>query len=244
MDYVIYFLLGLAGHLIGTLVGGGGLISLPTMLLMGVPIHSAIGANKVGSVFSSLANVVQIVSQKEMATKYIKKVFILGLVGGGIGGALAVISTEEVMTIIALILMIFAFIMSFMKGNMFGLRVEPILDKKTSAQIIGIGIYDGMFGPGSSTLSIYMYARQQLSYFASVAFTRTSLLAWCIGSLVFYISAGKMIWSIAFAVSGGAVIGGYLGLKLTKVIKPELANLLLRTVTIILLVQLTMKVFT
>ena len=148
------------------------------------------------------------------------------------------------MTMIALILMIFAFMMSFMKGNTFGKEVEPTLDAKTSAQIIGIGVYDGMFGPGSSTLSIYMYARQQLTYFASVAFTRTSLLAWCIGSLVFYISSGKMIWPIAFAVSGGAVIGGYLGLKLTKVIKPELANLLLRTVTVILLFQLTMKVLT
>lgn len=49
MEYIIMFLIGVCATTLGTLAGGGGLISLPAMLLLGVPVHSAIGANKVSN---------------------------------------------------------------------------------------------------------------------------------------------------------------------------------------------------
>ena len=54
MEFILFFMVGVVGNVVGTLVGGGGLISLPTMLLMGLPVHSAIGANKVSNTVSSL----------------------------------------------------------------------------------------------------------------------------------------------------------------------------------------------
>ena len=38
MEFVIFFIIGSIGNVVGTLVGGGGLISLPAMLLMGLPV--------------------------------------------------------------------------------------------------------------------------------------------------------------------------------------------------------------
>lgn len=35
MEYLLFLLIGITGNVIGTLVGGGGLITLPTMMLVG-----------------------------------------------------------------------------------------------------------------------------------------------------------------------------------------------------------------
>ena len=51
---IVLFIIGFFGNVIGTLAGGGGLITLPTMLLLGMPVHSAIGANKVANTVSTL----------------------------------------------------------------------------------------------------------------------------------------------------------------------------------------------
>ena len=47
MDYIILFFIGILATTVGTLAGGGGLISLPAILVLGMPVHSAIAANKV-----------------------------------------------------------------------------------------------------------------------------------------------------------------------------------------------------
>ena len=56
MDYVYIYFIGLLATTVGTLAGGGGLISFPSMLLLGVPVHSAIGANKVSNTVSSFTS--------------------------------------------------------------------------------------------------------------------------------------------------------------------------------------------
>ena len=53
MEYIALFFTGMVATTLGTLAGGGGLISLPIMLLLGIPIHSAIGANKVSNTVSA-----------------------------------------------------------------------------------------------------------------------------------------------------------------------------------------------
>ena len=46
MEFVILFLTGIVATTIGTLSGSGGFINFPMMILLGIPVHSAIGANK------------------------------------------------------------------------------------------------------------------------------------------------------------------------------------------------------
>ena len=59
---LVVLLIGIIGNVIGTLVGGGGLITLPTMMLMGVPVHSAIGANKVSNMVSAFQAFIQFIN--------------------------------------------------------------------------------------------------------------------------------------------------------------------------------------
>src|SRR5258708_2952622 len=51
--YIILFFTGLTAGTVDAIAGGGGLISLPMLLSVGVPPHIALGTNKLQSVFGT-----------------------------------------------------------------------------------------------------------------------------------------------------------------------------------------------
>lgn len=50
-----------------------------------------------------------------------------------------------------------------------------------------------------------------------------------------------MIWALAFAITGGAIIGGFLGVFISKKIDLKYVKPLLRIMMLIILVQLIIK---
>lgn len=244
MDYSILmtiFLLGFISHLVSALVGGGGLISLPTMLLMGVPIHNAIAADKFGAAISTLLTTISSIKKKEVEMSECGILLLLGLTSGFIGGAFASSLEENILNAIAIVLMIFAFAMTFYSNNFFGDNDEITNKRKVYQLLSAVGFYDGIFGPGSSTLAIYVFSNDQLQYYRSVMLTRICLLGWCSGALISYISAGHMVWSMAFAVAGGATIGGFVGVYVSKKINLRYVKPMLRIMTLFILLQLVLK---
>ena len=243
MEYFIFFMIGIVGNVIGTLVGGGGLISLPMMLLMGLPIHSAIGANKVSNTVSSLSSFLVIFLKKEITTKEAVSVLIFCLGGGILGGLIASFLSGETLTLIAIILLSFAFINSFMgKGNFEGNGTFQ-LNKKTVPSLLGIGMYDGMFGPGSSTLALYLYASEKIAYIRAVGLARIGVFASCFGASITYISTGQIVWSLTLALMSGAIIGAQLGIRVARRLPVKLIQPLLRVVTVLLIVQIVVDYF-
>ncbi len=124
MEYLLFLSIGIAGNVIGTLVGGGGLITLPTMMLMGVPVHSAIGANKVSNMVSAFSSFYTIYRRKELAWSEMRSVLLVSLIGGTLGGLFASLMDSQTLTLIAIILLGFALIMSFIGGADFGEREQ------------------------------------------------------------------------------------------------------------------------
>ncbi len=151
MDLILLYFIGFIATTIGTLAGGGGLISLPTMLLLGLPIHSAIGANKVSNTVSSFSSFFTLYKRKQITLKESFWIIPFSLAGGLTGGYIATLLSSKYMFIIAIFLLAFAFLTSFIgKGNFSG--NEPLKFGKVSGTgLYGIGIYDGLFGPGQGT---------------------------------------------------------------------------------------------
>ena len=77
--------IGILGSFIGTLAGGGGLITLPAMILLGIPIHFSIATNKFSSGIASLSNLLVLLKIKELNIKIIFPYIISSIIGGGFG---------------------------------------------------------------------------------------------------------------------------------------------------------------
>ncbi len=238
MEYLLFLLIGIIGNIIGTLVGGGGLITLPTMMLMGVPVHSAIGANKVSNMVSAFSSFYTIYKRKELAWIEMRSVLLVSLVGGTLGGLFASLMSSQTLTLIAIILLGFALIMSFMGGADFGDKERFTMNRKNGPILLGVGFYDGMFGPGSSTLALYTYAHEKISYIKAVGLSRVGVFAMCSGAAITYIATGKIEWSLTLILMVGSTIGAQIGIVLARKVKANQVKLLLRIVTIVLIVQL------
>ncbi|MBE1556248.1 sulfite exporter TauE/SafE family protein [Sporosarcina limicola] len=241
MEYIMLYFIGFAATILGTLAGGGGLISLPAMLLMGLPVHSAIGANKVSNTVSSLSSFLVIYKNKEVTVKEALTVVPISLAGGVTGGVIASFLKEEWMIVIAIVLLTFAFITSFLGKADFDGSEAFHVNKKSAASLYGIGIYDGVFGPGSGTLALYLYARMRMSYLRAVGLSRIMIFSSCFGASISYISTGKIIWPLTIALMLGSISGAQLGVRLAHKLKKEHVKPILRLVTVLLIIQIIME---
>lgn len=238
MDLVILFFIGLFATTLGTLAGGGGLISLPAMLTIGVPVHSAIGANKVANTISSLSGFFAIYRNKGVSLEEGFKVIPISLLGGATGGWLATIITPDIMYKIAICLLIFAFLFSFVGKSDFSGDEKFRLRAKGSPLLYGIGIYDGVFGPGQATFMLYLFSYMKISYYRAVGLARIATFSSCFGAAISYIASGKIIWSVTIALMIGSLSGAQIGVRLAEKLKRNHVKNLLRIVTLALIIRL------
>lgn len=237
----ILFFVGLIGNVIGTLAGGSGLLTLPTMLLLGVPTHSAIGANKISSFASTLSAILTVISKKQLSKEEFIPILLIGSIGGMIGGVTASFLSTKTLTLIAIMLLVFALVLSILGKTNFGERAKLTLSKKVSALLIAIGFYDGLFGPGSGTLFIYVFATEKLTYMKCVLLGRVGVFSTCLGAAIVYISSGYILWYETFFLTVGSILGAQIGMRLVKYISNKVAQLILRGITIILIGQLVLE---
>ncbi|AQQ54469.1 sulfite exporter TauE/SafE family protein [Planococcus lenghuensis] len=238
MEFITLFFIGLTATTLGTMAGGGGMISLPAMLMLGLPVHSAIGANKVSNTVSSLSSFLVVYRRKQVTFKEALLVIPLSLTGGIIGGSLAVSLSEKTMYGMAVVLLTFAFIVSFIGKRGFSGANKFKLNGKGGAGLIGTGMYDGMFGPGSGTLLMMLFGRLDLSYMRAVGLSRIAVFSSCIGAAATYIAADKIIWPMTIALLLGSLSGAQVGVRLAALLKPQYIKPLLRTVTLLLIIQI------
>nr|WP_263323586.1 sulfite exporter TauE/SafE family protein [Neobacillus sp. Marseille-Q6967] len=241
MEYVMLYVIGICATTLGTLAGGGGLINLPFMLMMGMPVHSAIGANKVSNTISSFSSFYHLYNKKEISIKEVYWIIPVSIAGGISGGVIASNVSSENMYIIAIVLLIFAFFTSFIgKGSFTG--SEPLKWNKVSVPgLYGIGIYDGLFGPGQGTLMLYLFGYLNIHYIRAVGMVRLATFSSCFGAAVTYIATGKIIWPLTLALLLGSLTGAQIGVRIAQKLKPHYVKPILRIVTAGLIVQILME---
>ncbi|WP_432357788.1 sulfite exporter TauE/SafE family protein [Sporosarcina sp. UB5] len=241
MEYISLFFIGAIATTIGTLAGGGGLISLPAMLLLGVPIHSAIGANKVSNTVSSFSSFLVLLKRKQISLRESFWVIPVSLVGGVSGGFIATMLSENNLYILAIILLSFAFITSFIGKGDFDGEEKLKFSKVSVPGLYGIGIYDGLFGPGQGTLMLYLFGHLKVAYIRAVAYVRLATFSSCFGAAITYIAAGKIIWPLTLMLMLGSITGAQMGVRIAEKLKPKFVKPILRVVTVALIVQIIVE---
>lgn len=243
MDYISLFFIGIAATTIGTLAGGGGLISLPAMLLLGVPIHSAIGANKVSNTVSSFSSFFVLLKHKRISLRESWWILPVSLLGGVSGGFLATKLTDQQLSFFAIGLLVFAFVTSFLGKGDFSGDKKLTVNRISVPGLYGIGIYDGLFGPGQGTLMLYLFGYLEVAYIRAVGYVRLATFSSCFGAAITYIAAGKIIWPLTIMLLLGSVTGAQLGVRLAEKLKPAYVKPILRIVTVALIVQIVLDRF-
>jgi uncharacterized membrane protein YfcA len=216
LSYFYLILIGFIATFIGTLGGGGGLINLPAMLLLGVPIHSAIAANKFSNTFSSFSSFFTIWRRKEVDIKTGLSIVPFTIIGGASGALLASILTEDMLLRVALVLLILASSLNIMKSKKKPSETDDQSVKLFSPTYIGIGAFDGLFGPGQATLLMHSFLNAGYSFLKSIGLTRLQTLSSCFISFIVYFSMGHFDWRVGISLAAGSILGAQTSVRIAS----------------------------
>lgn len=201
---------------IDAMAGGGGLITIPALMAVGVPPVAAIATNKLQSAFGTGGTVIAFARKGHIDFRRFA-LPALGAFLGSAGGAflLTRIDPDILSGLIPLLLIAMAFYF------LFGPKMSDA-DRHSRAGLpwlvamaAGIGCYDGFFGPGAG--SFYMTALVAvfgLGMIRAVAHTKLLNLSSNLAGLVVMVAGGHVYWIIGFAMAVANVAGGQLGAHL------------------------------
>ena len=231
-------LLILAGFLAGfidSIAGGGGLITVPALLLAGQPPLGALGTNKLQSLFGSASATYAYASKGHVDTSRQWRSAVLSALGSALGAYLATqISSDWLRTALPLLMVAIAF---------YFLAKPDLTDEDRSARlppvlfagliVPAIGFYDGVFGPGTG--SFFMLAFVMLAgYGVLKATAHTKLLNFAsnIGAFAVFAYSGAVDWKIGVCMGFAQMIGAHAGAHFAmkngaKLIKPLLVTVCL-----------------
>lgn len=243
----IVLLLILAGFIAGfidAIAGGGGLVTLPALLLAGLPPVDALATNKLQSMFGSGSSVIAYASKGHVD---VRKQWLPALASGlaSVAGALlATILPGDLLNTILPLLLIGIAIYFVIKPDMGDVdraqRMTPFMFGLTIVPLIGF--YDGAFGPGTG--SFFMLAFVSLAGFGvlkATAHTKTLNFASNIGAFIAFALVGAVNWKIGLLMGGAQFAGARLGAALAMKKGARLIKPLLTTICILLAARLLME---
>ena len=209
-------LLFLAG-LCDAIAGGGGTISLPALMLAGLPTHFALGTNKMCMSMGTAVSVYRY-GKSGRIRWFVSLVASIGAVMGAILGAkLALLIDDRYMRYVLLILLPASALFLALNRNLGQEGKEKRFAPAKTAFIAflcgaGVGVYDGFFGPGAGTFYIMVLsAALGIGLTEATADTRVINMASNIGALVTFISNGVVLWRLALPGILFTMAGNYVG---------------------------------
>jgi uncharacterized membrane protein YfcA len=217
---------GFAGGVINALAGGGTLVTFPALLAFGLPPKLANATSQVALWPGRLTSVMaQFRDLKDLGPRTLASLAI-GLVGGFLGAQLLLAMDPSVFRrLVPWLLLLASLLFGFSKPLTRWVTARGAGAKSPAMQVIGricelaVSIYGGFFGAGLGVIMMAGYAiagiqdvkqTNALKNLMGVVITTTSALT--------FILRGEVAWSPALAVLCGALIGGFAGGKLARVI--------------------------
>ncbi|WP_088072319.1 sulfite exporter TauE/SafE family protein [Gottfriedia luciferensis] len=244
---LLLFILGAGAAIVGTLAGGGGLITLPMMIFLGIPIQTGIATNKFASGLGSFSSILYTIKKKDFKASVIIQFILVSILGGGIGAFVTSMLDEHVMNIVALVLLTGSLLLTLAskKWNYETMK-EASVEKQSlvdNSILTGIGIYDGGFGPGSSTFAILYFLKKGFTYVNSVQLARVLNFGSCLSAFIIFYVTGHFQWKIAVTMAAASIVGNQVGLRFAEFVPMKLARILLISVSVLLIVQVSLKIF-
>ncbi|WP_148802581.1 TSUP family transporter [Campylobacter concisus] len=222
LSYALFFVAAFLGGFIDAIAGGGGLITLPAIMAMGVPPHLALGTNKLQGVFGSFTATLNFTKKGLIDYKECFVGIVFTFIGAAIGATLILFLNANFLKIIIPFLLIAIFIYTLFMPKIGESDRAAKMNEKLFYVIFGLilGFYDGFFGPGAGSFWMFaMVALIGLNLKKAVAHTKALNFTSNIVALGVFIVGGQILWLVGFLMAVGQILGAYFGSNL--VIKKE-----------------------
>ncbi|MGU3359299.1 TSUP family transporter [Methylobacterium sp. M6A4_1b] len=235
------FAVAVAAGCVDAIAGGGGLLTVPALLLAGLDPVSAIATNKLqgsaGAVSSTLAFARRRLIHWPDAWK-----IAVSAACASVAGALCVSLLPRTVLDAAVPILLVAIAIYFatakrMSNEDATARITPNWFALTWAP--AVGFYDGVFGPGAGAFYMIGFVTLLgLGVVRGTAHTKLANAASNLGSLALFALSGHVVWAIGLTMAVGAFLGAQIGSRLAIRMGARLIRPLLVTIACVMALRL------
>ncbi|KEQ18841.1 TSUP family transporter [Endozoicomonas numazuensis] len=237
---LLFFVAALAGF-VDSIAGGGGLITVPALLAVGLSPAQALATNKLQGTGGTFSASVYFVRRGLVNLKEMRFAIIMTFFGSAVGTVLVQMMDASVLKqIIPFLLLGIAayFILSPSARNEKATTARMSLAAFAGTAALGVGFYDGFFGPGTGSFFAIAFV-SLLGYSLTKATAHTKVLNCTsnVASLLFFILGGQVVW----AVGGIMLIGQFLGARLGSRMVVKRGQQIIRPMIVVISLVMTGK---
>ena len=233
------FFVGVVAGFLDTLVGGGGLLAVPALLLSGIPPIYVLGTNKFqGSMGTGIATFL-LFKKKKLDWNSVKNLMFASFIGSIVGGVIIqFVDTQFLSFVIPIVLVFIAiyFIVSPKPKSTVG-NSKP--NKKFELFAVPVvGFYDGMFGPGAgSFFAMTGVMLKKLEIIQATILAKPLNFASNIAGFIVFFSFGHIAFLIGLLMMIGQMIGAFFGTHYLLKANPLIIRFLIVIISISMLIK-------
>ena len=245
--WVVILLVGAAfvAGWVDAVVGGGGLIQLPA-LLIGLPASTPpaeiLGTNKVSSVWGTATSSITYALRLKPDWRTVLPLVVAAGTGSALGAQAAKFLPREYFTPIVLVALVGVGIYTWRKPEL-GLvsqrkHVGGPHYLRTVGIGLGVGAYDGILGPGTgSFFVIALVAFLGYGFLEASAKAKIANLFTNLSAIVVFGAHGSVLWKLGLLMGSANLVGGFLGARTAM----RHGNGFVRTVFLVVIAALVLK---
>ncbi|GAA2371557.1 TSUP family transporter [Nonomuraea africana] len=221
LEQVVILLVAAAGAgWVDAVVGGGGLLQLPALMVAGVPTIQAIATNKLSSIFGTASAAFTYVRTTKLDRQVAVPAGVLAVLCSGLGAsAAAAISSDVLRPLVMVILLGVAAFVTLRPS--FGALPQPHLRTRArvGAAILASGVliafYDGIMGPGTGTFLIIAFTTLLgLDFVHASATSKIINTGTNLGALLVFGYQGHILWALGLGMAVCNIAGAQLGARM------------------------------
>ena len=217
LQSIILFLTGLVASTYASVVGGGGLVSFPVLILLGFPVDVAIGTNRFNAIFMEGSSFIAFSRRRLVQWKIAIPIAIVSVPASIWGARLALsVSGKTLDILVAVILSVLLIALPRVKP-----QERPVKDGLSRGTFLGLGticillaVYGGFHGAAYGTFILFPFILLGTSSLLQAS--ANARLIGCLVSIaasVVFIQNGSVNYAAAIPQILGAVIGAQIGVK-------------------------------
>ncbi|WP_042477197.1 TSUP family transporter [Bacillus ndiopicus] len=238
---VILIFFGFLAAFVDSVVGGGGLITLPALLFTGLSPASAVATNKLAGSLGSLTSTITFYRSGKLDIRSVYKWFPLSFFGSMLGAWVVHLINPEILKPLMLVMLAAVAIYTIFKKDWGHLSTYKNLSRKKLVifllVLFVIGFYDGFLGPGTGSFLIFAFLIVGFDFLKAAGNAKFLNFGSNIGGLLMFISLGQVNYTYGLIMGVAQIAGAICGSKYAIKRGSGYVRILFIVVTIILLAK-------
>ncbi len=250
MELCFLLLSSLAAGFIDAVVGGGGLIQLPALLIAypSAPLPLAFGTNKFAGCFGTSAAAARYARSVSIPWRLVSVAALLAFCCSFLGARCTDLVPAELLRP-TVVVALFAVLLFTVFRPEIGTVHAPKLSARArmaAAGLLGasLGFYDGLIGPGTGSFLLFSFAAVLgFDFLHASACAKVINVATNLAALAYFIPAGHVRYELAVCMAAANVAGAYLGAHVSLKRGVRFVRWLFIVVVLVLLLKQASQLF-